>query len=606
MPAPVYERLAALRRHAGPPRDLWIPLAEALADLAAADRCLLALRTPGAAVELGRLADVAPTPPPSVPNGLLNGKLVEFIDRLGRDGALIEALGGHDTFAIGLRLPLLQEGQMCAAILLLARQTRENAEAALARLRLVEDTVRLSQERQAARENAAVQQRLAETLDTLALVQDQTRFYAASLALCNGLADRLRGERVSLGWIHGPSIRLRAVSRTERINRQMELAQGLESLMEEAVDQDLDLLFPAADSPAILRQHTAFAQQHHSPHLATLLLRAGPEIVGALTLERAASPWEPGELHTVRLALDLATRRLQDLQRYDRWFGARWAAWWKEQAGRLVGYRHTTAKVVGLAVFIALLLLIFLKVPHRIEGSFSLRSEQLAHLSAPFEGYLGQAYVRPGDVVTNRQALVQLDIRDLVLEEAAADAEVQRYQREVEKARANRALGEMRVAEALMQQSSARLRQLRNRLEQATLRSPLDGVVIEGDLHERLGQPVRQGDALLRVAKLDHLYVEAAIPERDIQELHGAEPGEIAFLSQPALKFPVRGRVLEPAAVTHEGGNVFLYRCELTQPAETWFRPGMQGVAKIDVGRRRLLWILLHRTVDFLRLHLWW
>lgn len=606
MPAPVYERLADLRRHAGPPRDLWQPLAETLADLAAADRCLLALRTPGATVELGRLADFSRPGLPAAANGLLNGRLVELIDTVGREGSLVQSLSGRDTHAVGMQLPLLGDGQLCAAILLLSGQSPENAEAALARLRLAHDTVRLSQERQSARENASVQQRLAETLDTLALVQDQTRFYAAALALCNGLADRLGCERVSLGWMHGPSIHLRAVSRTERINRQMELAQGLEALMEEAVDQDLDLLFPAGDTPAITRQHAQFAAQHASPHLATLILRTGAQVAGVLTLERAARPWDPAELQTVRLALDLVTRRLSDLQRYDRWFGARWAGWWKEQAGRLIGYRHTWVKLLGLAVFVLLLALVLVRLPHRIEGSFTLRSEQLAHLSAPFEGFLGQAYVRPGDVVTNGQPLVQLDIRDLVLEEAAAEAEVQRYQREVEKARAGRALGEMRVAEALMQQSSARLRQLRNRLEQATLRSPLDGVILEGDLHERLGQPVRQGDALIRVAKLDRLYIEAAIPERDIHELGGAESGEIAFLSQPGTKFPIQGRALEPAAVTKEGGNVFLYRCDLARNAETWFRPGMQGVAKIDVGKRRLIWILLHRTIDFLRLQLWW
>jgi hypothetical protein len=29
-------------------------------------------------------------------------------------------------------------------------------------------------------------------------------------------------------------------------------------------------------------------------------------------------------------------------------------------------------------------------------------------------------------------------------------------------------------------------------------------------------------------------------------------------------------------------------------------------VAKVNVGKRNLLWIFTHRTVDFLRLYLWW
>jgi hypothetical protein len=32
----------------------------------------------------------------------------------------------------------------------------------------------------------------------------------------------------------------------------------------------------------------------------------------------------------------------------------------------------------------------------------------------------------------------------------------------------------------------------------------------------------------------------------------------------------------------------------------------MSGIAKINAGERSLLWIITHRTVDFLRLKLWW
>ena len=34
-------------------------------------------------------------------------------------------------------------------------------------------------------------------------------------------------------------------------------------------------------------------------------------------------------------------------------------------------------------------------------------------------------------------------------------------------------------------------------------------------------------------------------------------------------------------------------------------RPGVEGVGKIDVGERRLLWIGVHDIIDWLRLKLW-
>jgi biotin carboxyl carrier protein len=617
-------RLTELRHFMGPSRELWPPLAESLGDLAQADRCVLALGTrpaptaeaptpvpaPEAAaaetLQWGRLHDWSRGNIDGPANGLLNGQLVALAALTARDGTVVRGLSVQGAFVVSLRLPVLSAAETCIAICLLTQTTEVLAKASLERLRLVQDTVYLAQEFRQARDGAASQQRLGETLEALAVVQDQSRFYAAGLALCGGLADRFAAERVSLGWMRGPSIQLRSVSRTERINRQMELAQALEAVMEEAVDQGADLTHPAESGGWITREHEKFSTQHNAPNVSTYLLRAGEEVVGALTVERAASPLEPAETQQIRVVLDLLGRRLDDLERRDRWIGARLGAWVRQKASLLIGPRHTWAKLVGLGVFALLLILFFVRITYRVEGSFYLRAEQLAQLGVPFDGYIGQTFVRPGDVVTNGQPLLQLDIRDIVLEEAAAAAELQRYQRETEKARAAGALGEMRVAEALSRQSAARLAQLRNRLDQASMRSPFDGVVIEGDFHERLGQPVRQGDPLFRVARLDRLYIEAEVPERDVHELSGSDHGEIAFLSQPGLKFPVAGRMLEPAAVPRQAGNVFLYRCELGQLPEAWFRPGMQGVAKLEVGRRRLIWVLTHRTIDFLRLHLWW
>jgi hypothetical protein len=37
-----------------------------------------------------------------------------------------------------------------------------------------------------------------------------------------------------------------------------------------------------------------------------------------------------------------------------------------------------------------------------------------------------------------------------------------------------------------------------------------------------------------------------------------------------------------------------------------WWRPGMSGIAKLDVGRRRIIWIATHRTIDFFQMLMWW
>ena len=77
-------------------------------------------------------------------------------------------------------------------------------------------------------------------------------------------------------------------------------------------------------------------------------------------------------------------------------------------------------------------------------------------------------------------------------------------------------------------------------------------------------------------------------------------------MTQPKLKYPVSIQTIEPAAVTKKDGNVFLVRMKLDRSPETWWRPGMTGLCKLSVEKRSLFWILTHRTVDFLRMKLWW
>ncbi|HZV32956.1 MAG TPA: HlyD family efflux transporter periplasmic adaptor subunit, partial [Verrucomicrobiae bacterium] len=160
--------------------------------------------------------------------------------------------------------------------------------------------------------------------------------------------------------------------------------------------------------------------------------------------------------------------------------------------------------------------------------------------------------------------------------------------------------------QATADQAKARLDLAQYRLDEAIIRSPFRGVVIEGDLRERLGSPVKAADVLFKVARLDTLYVEAEVNERDVQDILGKTSGEIAFLSRPRDKFPVHIITVEPAAVPKNDANVFLVRCAIDGGAQPWWRPGMSGVCKIRVEKRTLFWILTHRTVDFLRLKLWW
>jgi RND family efflux transporter MFP subunit len=614
--------LSRLRRFNGPPAGFWPSFVGAAGNLIGASRGLLILRDPNHPDRLKKLSDWSGNGHTDRMTLSFNRSLPSIANLCAEKGVALNALESGpspDTkaFVVGVNLPLSGASEQCIAVFLLPGSTETQAAEALVRLQLAADvpeSYRQSQESQQARHDA---EKFASVLDVLVLLNAEKRFLAAGLAFCNGIASRFSCDRVSLGWLQQGYVRLKTISRTERFDRQMAAAQALEVVMEESLDQNEEIVWPAPEgSKVVSRDHAAYAREQAVMQLCSVPLRLEDKAVAVLTCERNSGPFTLLEVQQLRLACDQAVRRLSELHRMDRWFGARWSTVLREQCARALGPEHTWAKVIALLVALALILLCLPIFNYRVEGNFILRSDEVAYLTAPYDGYINQVNQRPGDAVTNGAVLLKMDTADLELEEAAALADLTRYLREAEKARAeaekNRAaraqsgLAEMRINQALVDQTQARLDIIRFRLRQAEIRSPFDGVVVEGDLRQRIGAPVKLGEPLFRVARIEALYVEAEVNERDVHEILSKHSGEVAFVTQPRLKFPIKVTRIEPAAAPREGQNVFLVRCAFDSPFQQWWRPGMSGVCKINVEDRTLLWILTHRTVDFLRLFFWW
>ena len=606
--------VAALRQFPGAAKDFWPRYLECVSGLAGASKGVLVLQDAAQPSLWKRIGEWPLNLPPSRLLTLFNTTLEATAVRATREPGAVAPLQepgstrtstGH--YALACRLRLYRTNEVCVAILLVSEVTEAAARDALVRLSLVADVPESYQMALAIRQASADVEKLAVAHDLMTEVNQHKRFLAAALALCNSLATRFRCERVSLGCLEGGYIKLRAMSQTERFNGKMEAAQLLEAAMDEALDQDEEISWPAPEAATfVTRDHARFAQKLNPGNLCSVPLRHDGNPLAVLTCERAEGGFHVIELQQLRLCVDQATARLADLHRRDRWVGGRIALWAKDRLAKVVGPRHTWAKIIALLTLAAILILLFVRVPYRIEGSFVLKSDKVSFRTAPFDGHLEEVWVRAGDTVKSNAPLLRLATRELELEQTAALADLGRYQREAEKARATNGLAEMRISQALGEQAKARLDLVRHRLAESTIRSPFDGIIVEGDLRERLAAPVKQGDALLKIARLETLYVEADVSERDVHEILTRQEGQIALVSQPKLKFPVRIVKIEPAAFPRTEGNVFIVRCEFVGPLEPWWRPGMTGLCKLNVEPRTLGWIFTHRTVDFLRMFLWW
>jgi HlyD family secretion protein len=133
-------------------------------------------------------------------------------------------------------------------------------------------------------------------------------------------------------------------------------------------------------------------------------------------------------------------------------------------------------------------------------------------------------------------------------------------------------------------------------------------VVVEGERKELQGAPVRKGDKLYRLARIEGLYATLHVGERDAAVVRPGASGELTLVTRPDQTIPLRVSAVIPVAqVKGAEGNQFLVRAELLSPPQPWWRPGMSGAARIDAGEdKALAWILTHRLIETIRLALWW
>jgi multidrug efflux pump subunit AcrA (membrane-fusion protein) len=515
--------------------------------------------------------------------------------------------GAPHEWAGGLLVLGLPAGAGPRLWLVLLDLAAERTEAALREIRILAESYQARRREQRAGEQVLS---LSEVMDLGISLGEITTFQDAALRLCHRVAALLGATRVSLGWMEGDSLQLQATSHGGRINTKTQEAEELVRVMEEAADQNNEAAYPGiAGSHAITREHKNFSLERQGAVVLSVPIRGAVkhEALGVLMLERAAEDgaWSEVELERLRLAADLVSPRLSDLHDSSGWFGKRWWRALRRRAAGLLGMEHTGWKLAALVLLVTLVVLALIRVEHKVRAPFLLKTDAAALTAAPFAGYIDEVRYHLGDVVEKDQVLVTLDRRELLLEEANGIAGRDKNEREARAYEAQGKLAEALMAKSAQRQDEAKLAIVRHRIAMTEIRAPFDGIVVEGDLRERLSSPVQVGERLLKIVQLRDLLGQLKIDERDIGYLAQGQTGELAFASRPADKFDVHIERFEPVAEVRQEGNVFVLRVRVQGEPQDWWRPGMSGICKLNAGKRSLLWILTHRTLETVRMWIW-
>jgi transcriptional regulator with GAF, ATPase, and Fis domain len=450
-------------------------------------------------------------------------------------------------------------------------------------------------------------ERLKQAMEILSAVNRENKFTGAAMAFCNEVAAQWQCERASVGFLKGRYVQIKAMSHTEDFSKKMKVIQDIESAMEECLDQDVEILSPTPKESTYISRATDELSKRYGPlAVLSLPLRRNDKVIAVLTLERSANKaFSLDEIETARLTCELCTTRLANLYQYDRWIGATIADKTRNLIAGLLGPKHTWAKVLSILCFAAILFLIFAKGQFRIEAPFVLEATYQQMVPAPFDGYIKDVEVEVGEMVEGGSSvLASLDTAELRLNLAASKAERVGYLKQASAAMRDSETAQAQIAQANADKAQAQIDLLQYLISRASLISPISGIVVKGDLKRQIGAPVQTGDVLFEVCPLESLRAELRVPEDEIYYIKVEQEGNLATASYPGQRIKFVIERINPMAEVVKQRNVFKVRVHLVQ-RYPWMRPGMEGVAKVSVGKRRYVWIWTRKIINWIRMKLW-
>ena len=626
-PPTAAELVDRLSRFDGPPELFLVNLLAVQCHLAGAETGAI-LRTAGPKAQpeilalYPPLAQGAQLPAWAAQAAEAVGEVVGSAATMVRPVFTSDDLYGAEAKQLLIMVPLRGgQGVRGVAAFVAANRGRAATEQARERLEITTSLLSLYEMRLTLQQRQSDFGRLRTAMEVLSAINEQPRIAGAAMAICNEVAARWRADRVSLGFLKGRYVQLKATSHTEKFSRKMKIVQDIEAAQEECLDQDVEVLYPSSqEATYVSRAAGELSRQHGPSTIVSLPLRRAGQVAGVLTVERPNEhPFTVDDVESLRLTSELVTARLVELYETDRWFGARAGIAVRKGLGAALGSKHTWMKLVAILVFAAIGFLIFAKGEYRVQSPFTVQAVERRLISAPFDGLLAEVKVRPGDPVEVDQELARLETKELELQ-----LEVKRHEFGITEAERVAAMSQSKDADVAkyteqLKQIQADVDLLQHRIDQAVLKSPIKGRLLQGDLVQQIGMPVQQGKVLFEVGPTEKMRAELRIKEDQIgdvaaamRERPGKVEGRLATEANPSDKIHFTVEQIIPVAEVKDQKNIFRVRVVLDderlkagQPPD-WLLPGAEGVAKVDIERRRYAWIWTRQLVNWVRMRLWW
>lgn len=445
----------------------------------------------------------------------------------------------------------------------------------------------------------------ATVVELLAACFEQHSYREVLICLATELTRRFDCEKVAIGEFKEHHSSVVAISNNSQVDNRSNLLQKIADAMDEAIEQDCIVVVPDTKTIIVQRAHQELSRKFGYGSLLTVPMLHRGEFMGAITLLRNEDhPFDNDSVKLCEQAFALIAPFLALKKADEQSLSVKAAHTLKQRMRDLLGVKHLKTKLAGLAIASFLIVSSLVRSDFNLTADAVLEGKMQRVVAAPITGFLLSASVRAGDAVKQGDMMASLDNAELQLELSKLEGQLQKSRREYREALSIGDLVKVRVISAQIDQAEAEMELARQQLQKVALTAPFDGIVIEGDLSQKLGSPVERGETLFKLAPLEGYRIILKVDERLISYVKQGQTGSLVLASLPSDTLQLVVQKITAVAKTDGGKNIFRVEASL-ENAPDLLRPGMEGIGKINAGRASLLWIWTHDMLAWLRLWFW-
>ena len=437
---------------------------------------------------------------------------------------------------------------------------------------------------------------LNEVLQLIDAISDSKNTTEAAIAITNNLRRLFKANQVAIAQVDvRGNTKLLAVSDVEKLDAGAANNQWMLSAIKQSSSSATTIAFPNQDATidaANVLPLKNWCQSSNAPAAISLPMKLDDgSIVGALLVTLDSEAQLDQQRSYYERMVSLISKQFDVVSRAN------------QSTGELIKSKFKKGKSITSKLVIGALIcagLMAVPVPYRVKCECRLQPTQRRFVAAPYNGILEKSLVEVGQIVKKDQVIATLEGRQLRIELAGLEADFQGAKRRRDSSLAKREIAQSQIAKSEMKGLTSKIQLLNNRIKHLEVRSPIDGVIVAGDMEKAQGAPLEMGQNLFEVAPLETMVAEIGIPESEIHYVDQDDSVALKINSFPYQTWSGKVQRIHPRAEIVADETVFVAEVEIDNTAGE-LRPGMEGNAKISTRWSPLGWNLFHNAWESVR-----